>query len=298
MKRIRIFSMALCIVASITFFVYLYTTRQIMDNDGPEISMDSDIIEISVTDDSSAILEGVTARDNRDGDTTEYLLVEQLTNFIEKGRRQATIAAFDEAGNVTKEVREVVYTDYESPKFALSEPLSFPTNSNSVVRFISAYDCLDGDISVFIKLSSEEGISLTTEGLYQAMFTVSNSAGDTATLPVTVEIYNSSERSRKPNIVLSDYLVYVEKDAAFNARSYIEEVYYGNRSYEKEADGLLHYSGSAYYSNTMPETISYSEFDIENPVDTSVPGVYEVVYSYSWEESDPGTTRLIVVVTE
>jgi hypothetical protein len=285
-------------VAAITFFVYLYTTRQIMDNEGPVITMDSDSVEISVSDDGSAILDGVSALDDRDGDTSEFLLVEQLTNFLEKGRRQATIAAFDKAGNVTKEVREVVYTDYESPRFSLSAPFAFPVNSSNITKHIAAQDCLDGDISVFIKLSSEEGVTLTTEGFYEAVFTVANSAGDTARLPVTVEIYNSSERSRKPTILLNEYLVYVEKGDDFDPLDYLEEIYYGNRSYERGADGYLHYTGSSVYSHALPEILPYRDVEIENPVKTSVSGVYEVVYSYIWDESDPGTTRLIVVVTE
>ena len=50
-------------------------------------------------------------------------MVEELSNFIEKGRRQATVAAFDSDNNVTKTVREVIYEDYVSPRFALAEPL-------------------------------------------------------------------------------------------------------------------------------------------------------------------------------
>lgn len=298
MRRTGIFSIVLCMIAAIIFFVYLFNTRQILDSTGPEIRMDSETVEISVSDDISAILAGVTARDDRDGDMTEYLLVEQMTNFIEKGRRQVTIAAFDKAGNVTKAEREVVYTDYESPKFSLSAPLYFPVDSSSVTAKMSAYDCIDGDITVFIKLSSEEGISLADAGLYDAAFTVSNSAGDTAKLPVTVEIYNTAEWSRKPHILLSDYLVYVEKGEAFVPREYITEIYYGSHRYEREADGLLHYQGNLTAFSTVPKVLSFGEIDIENPVDTYKPGVYEVTYRYSWEDSAAGTTRLIVVVEE
>lgn len=296
MRRIRIFSIVFCIVSAGVFFAYLFNTRQILDSQGPTITMDSDTIEISVEDPESKVLEGVTAWDNRDGDTTGYLLVEQFTNFLEDGRRQATIAAFDKAGNVTKMVREVVYTDYISPRFHLTEPFSFPENTSSVTRYITAEDCLDGDITTAIRLSSEEGITLTKAGLYEAVFMVSNSAGDTVRLPVTVEIYDNQDRYRQPGIVLTDYLVYIEKGEDFDAGDYVEEIYMGSRSYKRDSQGVLHYSSTA--ETTMPATLSVRDMDIENPVDTETEGVYEVIYRYSWDGSEPGSTRLIVVVTD
>lgn len=275
MKRIELFSILFCLASSVVFGLYLVNERQVLDNVGPEISMDSDTVTIRIADEESKILEGVTAMDNVDGDTTEYLLVEQLTNFLETGRRQATIAAFDKAGNVTKTVREVVYEDYVSPHFALEKPFYFPEGVSDIEKYITAEDCLDGDITSKIRISSEEGISVSRAGTYEAIFTVSNSAGDTVKLPVTVEIYNTSEYSRKPVILLEEYLVYIEKGQTFDAERYVEEIYFGN-------------------NNSLP----LEQLDIDNPVDSSVPGVYEVTYSYSWEESLAGTTRLLVVVEE
>lgn len=274
MKRIRIFSVLFFIAAAGLFFTYLFNTRKILDNEGPVITMDSETIEISIHDGEDAILQGVSAKDDRDGDTTELLLVEQFTNFVEKGRRQAMIAAFDRAGNVTKAEREVIYTDYESPRFELTQPLTFPVNTSDVTKYLTVEDCLDGDITNSIRLSSEEGISLSKEGFYEAVFTISNSAGDTVQLPATVEIYNTTDRSRKPTILLTEWLVYVEQGAALDAVSYVKEAYYGTHS------------------------IPASEIEITGEADTSVPGVYELTYSCSYENSAVGTTRLIVVVTE
>ena len=296
MKRIRIFSIVFCFVSAVVFFLYLYNTRKILDNQGPVITMDRDTIELSVNDPQSRILEGVTAWDSRDGDTTELLLVEQFANFLENGRRHATIAAFDAAGNVTKAVREVVYTDYTSPRFHLTQALSFPENTSSVTRYITAEDCLDGDITAAIRLSSEDGITMTKEGLYEAVFMVSNSAGDTARLPVTVEIYNNQDHSRQPGIVLTDYLVYIEKGESFDPQKYVEEIYMGSRSYMRDSRGVLRYSSTA--ATNMPAVLSFEDIDVENPVDTDTEGVYEVVYRYSWDGSVPGSTRLIVVVTD
>lgn len=297
MRRIRFLSIIYCVAAIALFVVYQINERSVLDNEGPVITMDSDTIEISVLDDDSMILSGVTAYDDRDGDTTEYLLVEKVANFMEAGRRQATIAAFDKAGNVTKTQRQVVYTDYEAPKFAVTAPFYFPVNVSSVERYITASDQLDGNITSRIRLSSEEGISLSKAGVYQVIFTVSNSAGDTVKLPVTVDIYDSSERSKTPSILLTDYLVYVEKGAEFEPEDYIRKIYYGSRAYARTGEGsVLHYEGEA--PANLSETLSLRDVEIDNPVNTDVPGVYEVTYRYTWADSMPGTTRLIVVIEE
>lgn len=296
MRKIGIFSIIFCLAAAIVFGAHLIVARQMLDNQGPVITMESDTVEISVEDELNAILEGVTAVDQQDGDVSQYLVVERLENFLEKGRRQATVVAFDTAGNVTKNTRSVVYTDYESPRFAISEPFIFPEGTSDVTKYLSAQDCLDGDITSKIKLSSESGITTSRAGVYDAVFTASNSAGDTVKLPVTIEIYNSSDYSRLPKILLSEYLVYVEKDSVFDPKEYIKEIYYGNVSYVRNGNGELQFLGEA--PEGVDEILNMREVVIENPVKTSEAGVYEVNYSYSWENSLMGSTRLIVVVTE
>lgn len=297
MKRIRILSIIYCVAAIALFVVYQINERSVLDNDGPVITMDSDTIEISVWDDDDMILSGVTAYDDRDGDTTELLVVEKVTNFMESGRRQATIAAFDKAGNVTKKQRQVFYTDYEAPRFAVTAPFYFPVNVTSIERYITASDQLDGNITSRIRLSSEEGITLSKAGVYQVIFTVSNSAGDTVKLPVTVDIYETAERAKTPSILLDEYLIYIEKGAEFEPEDYIKKVSYSNRAYVRtEESGALHYDGQA--PANLSETLLLRDIEIDNPVNTEVPGVYEVTYSYSWQDSMPGTTRLIVVIEE
>ncbi|MFQ7768823.1 MAG: hypothetical protein ACLRIL_11475 [Fusicatenibacter saccharivorans] len=56
----------------------------------------------------SELLSGVTAYDAKDGDVTDSLAVEHISNFIEKGRRKISIVAFDSDNNVTHAEREMV----------------------------------------------------------------------------------------------------------------------------------------------------------------------------------------------
>ena len=54
------------------------------DGKGPEISMDNSEISVSIHADEAELLSGVTAYDAKDGDVTDSLAVEHISNFIEK----------------------------------------------------------------------------------------------------------------------------------------------------------------------------------------------------------------------
>lgn len=80
--------------------------------------MDNSEISVSIHADEAELLAGVTAYDAKDGDVTDSLAVEHISNFIEKGRRKISIVAFDSDNNVTHAEREMVYNDYTSPVFS------------------------------------------------------------------------------------------------------------------------------------------------------------------------------------
>lgn len=273
-KRISIIFFA---CSALLFAFCIVTNKSGTDRNGPDITMDKDEIEVSITDDKDALLAGVSAKDSKDGDVTDSLVVESISNFIEKGRRKVSIVAFDSDNNITRATRELVYTDYESPKFSLSSPLKFSFSSSDYTEGLSVTDCMDGDISSRIRIKYEEELKYGTPGEYKLIYSVSNSAGDAIQLPVTVEFYNENMNGR-PGVELSEYLVYTKVGQTIDPREYVESV-----------------SGVGIY--TLDE-IDFSVIEIENPVDVNTPGVYEVVYRVTDEEENTGVTRLIVIVEE
>ena len=54
---------------------------------------------------------------------TGSILVEKLSDLYDGNRRLVTYAAFDSDDNVSKASREIVYTDYSSPRFSLTHAL-------------------------------------------------------------------------------------------------------------------------------------------------------------------------------
>ena len=81
----------------------------------------------------SALLDGVCASDDRDGDLTGQVLIRSVSQFTGENTALVSYIVFDSSDNMSTASRSVVYTDYTPPRFALSEPLVFAPSS-SVAR--------------------------------------------------------------------------------------------------------------------------------------------------------------------
>lgn len=291
MRKAKTASILLFVVSLALFLFCIFVREGGQDQSGPEIQMDQQEIQASITADGATLLQGVTATDRKDGDVTDSLVVESLSNFIEKGRRKMSIVAFDSDNHVTRAEREIVYTDYTSPVFTLDGPLRFSLDDESLTEGLHAQDCLDGDITGKIQVNFQDNITYDSAGQYQVTFSVANSAGDVKNLPVTIEIYDPAQENstQTPSLTLSEYLVNLSVGEGFDPWNYLESVTVNFYEYVKGEDGVLR-------GNLEDEILDPSAVQIENPVDTNTPGVYEVVYSVYDEEGVQGTVRLIVSV--
>ena len=178
------------------FLLYVFHHHQKTDAQPPKIAFSDQTLALSVHDPKSMLLQGVTATDNVDGDVTASLVVASIQLLDKSGNIQVTYAAFDAAGNAAKAVRQVQYTDYQSPRFCVQQSLTFAYNSSfNLLRLIKAQDILDGDISHRIRTISLDDSSLSTLGTHYVELKVSNTLGETAKLVIPVEVYESATRS-------------------------------------------------------------------------------------------------------
>lgn len=279
LRKTRIFVIIFFVFSVLVFSGYRFTSVIAEDRTIPVIKMDSESITVSVEGGDDAILEGVTAIDEKDGDITENIFIESRSNFIEKGRYNVTLAVSDKDNHVTKATREVIYSDYKSPQFSLSKPLKFLTarenqDDLNIASGLSATDVVDGNISNQIKISSDYSINTYTPGEYPMEFVVTNSMGDTAKLPVIITIYSAAQESGLPKVILSNYLINTPVGTEVDFSSIIEQIDYHNATYRKSEDGNF-YSGE-YDLSGNAIMISSESVQIEENIDWNTPGVYEV----------------------
>lgn len=262
-SKLTIASLVFCVISLGCYYGYSFFNTQMTDQTYPIIEIEQAELEVSIEDGQDALLEGVTAYDEKDGEVTDSIVIESISRFA-NGKRTVTYAAFDSDNHVSKATREITYADYESPKFICDEGYRFPVGVDSVIDSMKAEDCLDGNLTKVIKASAGFYVNTSNVGNYSFQYQVANSAGDVEYLPVTVEIYDPAD----PDVIdfdLKEYVVYTKIGEKINARSYLDV---------EEPD----------YYNIDDSGVNYNE-----------PGVYEITYSIKMGERR-GTNRLAVVV--
>lgn len=257
------------IIALLCFGIYALKIIRAENGAKPVISIEGEEITISVKDGADALLRGVSAFDNEDGDVTDLIVVESFSEFDADMKRSVVYVGFDSDGNVTRASRKISYSDYVSPEFDISEQINVTSwDDNAIISKVKATDCLDGDISSKIMISSYEQMD-STLGLYYVNFEVKNSAGDVSTASAAV-VYNNISKNL-PVITLKRNIVVVEKGSALDPSDYLEGVEYP----VGKGDGTVIVKGS---------------------VDTSVPGSYIVEYSATSSNGFTGYAYLTVIV--
>lgn len=257
------------ILFSIVFINKLINT----DKTVPTIKIEEKEIWIPVSATESEMLAGVTAYDEKDGDLTDNVIIQNLSNFTGSSTCTVTYMVWDSDNNYTSAKRTIHYTDYVPPHLTYNGPLMF--QKSVAVNFrsvIGATDIIDGDIGRNVIINSSN-IDESSEGDYEVIVTAFNSKGDRVTYNLPVTVYSTSTWNCE--IRLSDYLVYAKVGSDLDFDSFVTGVY-----------------------NRKEEALSCPVIAKTYDVNFGKPGVYRVRY-----ETDPDTeyvsfTYLTVIVEE
>ena len=222
MRRLRIITIVGLILSALLLTGVMYYQRETGDQSIPVIQCPDTPLVLSMTGEGrEGLLADVTAYDEKDGDLTDRLLLQGVDKGKD-GTAVATYAVADSDGHVVTRTREVRYTDYVPPRFALSKELRYAMGSSVRIKDrLTASDMVDGDLSDRIKVNSND-LSPYYEGTYPVTFEVTNSLGDTATLTMDVVVRNYA--AGEPRITLTQYLVYRKAGERFDARAYLDSV--------------------------------------------------------------------------
>ena len=264
MKKIKLASFILLLISVVIFGIYKVYEFKTRDTEPPKITAETDTITASVAVTEEELLAGVTAMDKESGDVSDSLVVESLSTFVDTNTCEVTYAAIDAKGNVGRLTRTLVYTDYEQPKFTLTDDLRIPRGRMlDFSDIVGAESVLDGNMSDYVKYILADHVDTMMAGTYEIEFRVTDSFGNTAYLPVEIEIYDTM--TEHIDVKLTEYILYLNQGAEFHAEDY----YVGS-----DIDG---------------------DISIQSQVDTSQAGIYYVDYVVEGNNST-GKSRLIVVV--
>lgn len=276
MRNLKIFLCVVTVLAALGFAGMLFYTRVYSDTVPPVITMDSDMVSVSVKteDRTAAILEGVTASDDRDGDLTDQVMVSSISKLIGVNTAKVNYIVFDSADNMATASRMVCYSDYTAPHFVLNEPLVYGVGDVvALMGRIQAYDTLQGDVTDMIRLSALS-INNNVEGIYHVSLRVTNDIGDSSAVTLPVIIRNQMPQS--PEITLNESLIYLTVGDDFDPTDYFENLRRGGTGGQG----------------------GYSDLSVDNGVDMTRSGVYEVHYSYTNTYNYTADAILTVIVED
>lgn len=282
MKTKVILFLAVVLTATAAFVGYRSWDEDRTDAVSPEFTVAEEMLELSVHDPESALLQGITAWDNRDGDVTGSILVESAYGITDGNCVTVTYAAFDAAGNVAKVQRSVRYTDYIAPRFTLSKSLAFVQDANEdVLNRVGATDLIDGDITRRVRATLiSDTTSVSYVGTHEVQFQVTNSIGHTVQTVLPVEVYSPDKYNA--SLELDEYILYLSAGDRFEAKEHLSALSIFGRKVD--------------LSGGLPSDTLCS---VSGSVDTGTPGVYPVRYTVTRTENGNtyvGYSMLIVIV--
>ena len=188
------------LILSLMFLIFgrYYYDKQVQVKANPpiiEFSEDyKEVVSVTYTDED--FLQYVTATDIEDGDLSNSVIVEQMSNLIEGNRREIVYAVCDSDNNVTKINKIIKYSDYEPPVIEAidEEPTISERKYVQVLACFQATDVIDGDISNNIKIVSiDTSGSTKSRGVFPVVLSVSNSCGDVSYLETSVTYVEDEE---------------------------------------------------------------------------------------------------------
>ncbi len=306
MRRVRIAVIGLFFLSLIAFITYNIIDRVVEDNTPPTIISESDTVSLTLnpeedeesgeesdneSEEEAQLYQGLTAEDDRDGDLTDSIRVSSMSNFTEPGKRQITYVVFDSSNNAATLTRKLEYTDYTSPQIQLSAPLRYTLDDiadANLTENMRVEDCLDGNITSQIRASYNDSVYVMQAGDYSATVQVSNSAGDTCVVGLTVTVTDPSDENETEKYypLLSQYIVYAEIGGSIDYDSLIT-------GFERNGTEYL-FEDAEEDDAFMPG--SRGDVDISGDVNYDEAGSYTVDYKFTSEDGVTATTKLAVVV--
>ena len=271
----KIFRISILIIFGIAFLAFCWCF--IKDHHGvdetiPVINIPEGTLVVETDAEEKDFLAGVTAYDEKDGDLTDRLMIESVSKFsnVKKGICKVTYAVCDNDKHVTSASRKIQFKGYKSPIFTSNRSLCFSMYEKiDLTEAIGAKDCIEGDLSGNVIITStdyESGVA----GSFSIMLKLTTEKGDLIEeeIPLIVE----DRPLNAPSIQLKEYIAYVDKNSAFNPKSYL-----------KHAEDAM-------------ELDLTPNVTIDSNVKIGKKGVYTVNYYVSDSLDRTGHSMLIVIV--
>lgn len=252
MKALRIL-VCVAFAAVTVFFTYVKITGR-KDATIPVITCSESSLRLSVKDTERDILKYASAYDEKDGDISSRIVIEDISPYITDGKTDITFVVSDLDNNIARLSVPAEYTDYYSPKFIVKKPLIVPLRARNFdfTDYIEVDDCIDGK-TLSNNVITVSDFDITLPGNYSVTFKTTNSRFDSSTLTLNITVLASSAVN---TVNLKAYSAYCKVGERLDFNSYAA-------------------------ADEINVTVNSSKVDFTRP------GVYEAVYSAEGRDDTP-----------
>ncbi|MFR7530506.1 MAG: hypothetical protein ACLUU0_11070 [Anaerostipes hadrus] len=108
MKKLKLVSFVIFCISLAASLIFWFTQVRKGDRIGPVITMNQQELTVGLNATDEDFLQGVKAVDENDGDVTDSLVVESVSNFLGGGRRLVVYAKWTDI--ITSAVQTVLYS--------------------------------------------------------------------------------------------------------------------------------------------------------------------------------------------
>lgn len=220
MKLLRII---VCVLAVVSIGAVIYfVINDDADIVPPVLNCSSDDIVISVSDTDEKLLSYVKAYDDKDGDISDRIIVENIAPYVSSGKADITYSVCDKSNNVAKLGITATYSDYKSPRFYLKKPLllEYKARTFNVTDYVGVIDPFDKQ-SADNNLIAITDCSTVTVGDYPLELRVTNEKFDSVSLLLSITV---SAKTNVEPIKLSKYLEYCKVGDTINYLTYVNRL--------------------------------------------------------------------------
>ncbi len=271
MRILRI-SVTVIFVVVLAVFCVFRIQQLSADTTYPVITIDGDLLEVSISASKQDLMHGVTAYDAKDGDISDKIIVESISRFTQIGVCVVNYAVCDNDNHTASASRKILYTDYTPPRFTLSGSLLFGISQNMNVRsLLGAVDSIDGNISNRVIVTASD-YTASAAGVNYISVKVTNSKGDMITLDLPVYVEELSLSA--PKIELEHYMIYLKAGDEFDIIGNV-------RSAEDSEENSL-----------------TDQVQIDTNLNLNYPGIYEIHYRVEDARERKGHAITTVIVEE
>ncbi|MBQ9011353.1 MAG: DUF5011 domain-containing protein [Bacilli bacterium] len=175
-------------------------------------------------------MEGISAKDDTDGDITNKIVYDKTVDTSKAGVYNVTYKVTNSNGKTTEKTIKITVLENEKPVIEASDKVINLNSNFNALEGVKATDMEDGDITDALEVL-ENTVKVDTVGEYKVNYVISDKAGQSVTKTITV-IVNEKLLKKVDCDFYLDFLKNIDGKLTISGYNTISDMEFDNLSFE------------------------------------------------------------------